>query len=84
MPVSSQWFANPSTGYTINNSCVFDLASTASMSRTPGSAGNRKTSTQSMWVKRGNLGIDAAVGINVGNGLGLWFNADDTMTWYCH
>ena len=79
----SQWLANPSSTYEISKSCVFN-GTNAYMSRTPGSAGNQKTSTQSMWVKRAKLSTDQTVGINTANGLGLWFNANDTMTWYCH
>ena len=52
----SQWLANPSSTYKLDNSCVFDSASSAYMNRTPGSAGNRRTWTWSGWVKRGNLG----------------------------
>jgi hypothetical protein len=54
MPVSSQWFANPGVTYEIDNSCRFD-GSSSYMSRTPASAGNRKTWTQSAWVKRCKL-----------------------------
>ena len=42
--------------YTIANSARFNDDDSAYLSRTPGSAGNRKTWTLSMWVKRGNLG----------------------------
>ena len=41
---------------TIAKSCIFDSASNVSLTRTPGSAGNRKTFTVSFWVKRGMLG----------------------------
>ena len=44
---------------TIDNSCIFDSASNPSLTRTPGSAGNRKTFTVSFWVKRGRLGDQA-------------------------
>tara|TARA_B100000513_G_scaffold130887_1_gene58508 strand:+ start:165 stop:2879 length:2715 start_codon:yes stop_codon:yes gene_type:complete len=44
---------------TIANSCIFDSASNAYLSRTPASAGNRKTFTISFWVKRGRLGDQA-------------------------
>lgn len=44
---------------TVANSCIFDSASNVYLSRTPGSAGNRKTFTISFWVKRGRLGDQA-------------------------
>ena len=44
---------------TIAKSCIFDSASNVSLTRTPGSASNRRTFTVSVWVKRGRLG-DAA------------------------
>lgn len=81
----SQWFASPSSTYEIDNSCVFN-GTDASMSRTPGSAGNQKILTQSIWVKRGKITTDQTLGVNVSGGastgLGVWFNADDTMSVY--
>jgi hypothetical protein len=47
----------PSGGYTIDQSLRFNDDDSAYLSRTPASAGNRKTWTWSGWVKRGNLGI---------------------------
>ena len=55
MPVSSQWFANPGVTYEIDQSIRFNDDDSAYLSRTPGSAGNRRTWTFSCWVKRGNL-----------------------------
>jgi len=43
------------TGYSIDNSLRFNDDDSAYLSRTPSSAGNRKTFTWSGWVKRGNL-----------------------------
>ena len=43
-------------GYTIDNSLRFNDNDSAYLSRTPASAGNRKTWTWSGWVKRGNIG----------------------------
>ena len=65
MPVfGTQMFGSggPST-FSIDKSCIWNGVD-AYMSRTPGSAGNRKTATQSMWVKRSKLSSDQAVGIN--------------------
>ena len=42
---------NESKGYEISNSARFDQASSAYLTRTPSSAGNRKTWTWSGWVK---------------------------------
>jgi hypothetical protein len=44
-----------SGGYDINNSLRFRSSASASLTRTPASAGNRKTWTWSGWVKRGTL-----------------------------
>ena len=52
---NSQWLANPDTGYEIDQSIRFNDNDSAHLSRTPGSAGNRKTWTFSAWVKRANL-----------------------------
>jgi len=43
-------------GYTLDNSLRFRASASAYLSRTPASAGDRKTWTWSAWVKRGNLG----------------------------
>ena len=43
-----------STGYDIDNSLRFNDDDSAYLSRTPSSAGNRKTWTWSGWVKKGN------------------------------
>ena len=43
-------------GYTIERSLRFRSSASAYLSRTPASAGNRKTWTWSGWVKRGQLG----------------------------
>ena len=44
-------------GYSVDNSLRFNDDDSAYLSRTPSSAGNRKTWTLSCWVKLGNLGI---------------------------
>ena len=46
----------PAGGYTIDQSLRFNDDDTAYLSRTPSSAGNRKTWTFSCWIKRGALG----------------------------
>ena len=47
-----------SSGYDVANSLRFDDDSSDYLNRTPGSAGNRKTFTISLWIKRANL-VDA-------------------------
>lgn len=57
---SSQWMYNPSAGFygtEIDNSLRFNDNDSANLSRTFGSAGNRKTWTWSGWMKRGNIGV---------------------------
>ena len=49
-----------STGYEIDQSIRFNDDDTAYMSRTPGSAGDRRTWTWSGWVKRGDLSTYSA------------------------
>ena len=43
--------------YTIDQSLRFNIADSAYLSRTPGSAGNRRTWTWSGWIKRGNISV---------------------------
>jgi hypothetical protein len=45
-------------GYEIERSLRFNSADTAYLSRTPASAGNRRTFTWAGWVKRSKLGLD--------------------------
>ncbi len=52
-----QGAAGVSTGFDIDNSLRFNDDDSAYLSRTPSSAGNRKTWTWSGWVKRGNMGM---------------------------
>jgi len=42
-------------GYSIDNSLRFEDGDSAYLTRTPSSAGNRKTWTWSAWIKRGNI-----------------------------
>jgi hypothetical protein len=46
------------TGYNIERSLRFNSSDSAYLSRTPASAGNRKTWTWAGWVKRSGLGTD--------------------------
>jgi len=50
-----------STGYDIDNSLKFEADNSEYLSRTPSSAGNRKTWTLSFWLKRTELGASMRV-----------------------
>lgn len=71
----------------IEQSLRFEDGSSAYLSRTPASAGNRKTWTWSGWVKRGNLGTGQVI-FSAGDGANLQdLNLDFTTTdnlrlWY--
>jgi hypothetical protein len=59
MFAASSKTASVSGGYQISRSLRFNSADTAYLSRTPASAGNRKTWTWSVWIKRGKVVADA-------------------------
>jgi len=63
-------------GYSIDNSLRFNDDDSAYLSRTPSSAGNRKTWTWSGWVKRGNLGFDSAFLFEPSSGSTVYFFFD--------
>ena len=67
--------------YQINRSLRFNDDDTAHLSRTPSSAGNRKTWTWSAWVKRSKLGDEANLfsAGNTSTEAAFRFNADDTL-----
>jgi len=48
-------------GYQIERSLRFNSGDSAYLNRTPSSAGNRRTFTYSVWVKRNNLGTRTAL-----------------------
>ena len=48
-------------GYFLDNSLRFRSSVSAYLSRTPASAGNRKTFTLSVWFKRGALTVNHAI-----------------------
>jgi hypothetical protein len=80
--------------YEIDQSIRFNQADSARLTRTPASAGNRKTFTFSCWLKRGKLSTIAArifTGYqDVNNQFEVYFNASDKLivaqrmsgTWY--
>jgi hypothetical protein len=73
-------------GYDVNNSLRFRASASASLTRTPASAGNRTKWTYSAWVKRGVLGTSnqtlLAADTNSGAGATssyVWFTSSDTL-----
>jgi hypothetical protein len=71
------------TGYTVANSVRFNPGDSPHMYKTPGSDGDRKTWTFSIWCKRGNIGVRGELfGVyNESNDLteSFRFNTDDTL-----
>ena len=85
MPMSEIGFGAHygASGYTISNAVWFDASSSDYLSRTPSSAGNRKTWTFSAWVKRGQINALSGVhlfGADRGSGYGdrITFGNGDT------
>jgi len=91
----SQWLANAGgAGYEIDQSIRFNQADSARLTRTPASAGNRKTFTFSCWLKRGNFSTLAGrffTGYqDVNNQFEVYFQSTDKLvvaqrmggTWY--
>jgi hypothetical protein len=82
---SQQWMYNASSGfypYELNNSLKFEDGDSSYLSRTPASAGNRKTWTWSAWVKRGNLGSTQmifAAHISLQDRFNLRFQSSDAL-----
>jgi hypothetical protein len=75
-----------STGYNLTNSLRFRSSASAFLSRTPGSAGNRRIWTWSGWVKRGQLSAQNGIfsagtsfGVNNNNLETISFPAGDTL-----
>ena len=70
--------ASGEAAYTIDQSLRFEDGSSAYLSRTPASAGNRRTWTFSAWVKRGNISegyLFGVEGADTNNRSRLGFNA---------
>ena len=90
MPVfGTQMFGSggPST-FEIGKSCIWNGTNDA-MSRTPGSAGNQRTFSQSMWVKRSAISTSGAIAVGVGatgtgHTVGMFFGSDDTLSAYIY
>ena len=76
----SQWFAAPDTAYTIDQSIRFNDDDSAQLSKTYSGAGNRKTASISMWIKRANISAAMDVfGVNSSNLDTIRFNSNNTM-----
>jgi hypothetical protein len=74
--------AGGATGYSISRSLRFNSADSAYLSRTPASAGNRKTWTWAGWVKRSGLSTDSRIfsaATSGSNQAGITFNTDNTI-----
>jgi hypothetical protein len=67
--------------YSISRSLRFNSADSAYLSRTPASAGNRKTWTISLWVKRCKLGILQSFTSSANDTL-LLFDSNDKLNFY--
>jgi len=74
-----------STGgaYNLESSLRFRSVASADLSRTPTTAGNRKTWTWSAWVKRGNLGGGVLWSARSGNTQTMiYFDGSDKLRMY--
>ena len=72
-------------GYSISRSLRFRSSASAYLNRTPASAGNRKTWTMSMWLKRGALStyqMPFSCFQSGGGALGWQLNTDNTFDFY--
>ena len=73
------------TAYQVSRSLRFNSADSAYLSRTPGSAGNQKTYTLSMWIKRSKLGQKYFFGSyfsNLSRYQYLGFNSSDQLEFF--
>jgi len=69
-------------GYDINQSIRFNDDDSAYLTRTPISAGDKRTWTFSVWTKRGNLGADRRIFTAASNGTEFFFDANDKLNFY--
>jgi len=77
--------ANGPSGYNLTNSLRFRSSASASLSRTPSSAGSQTTWTWSAWVKRGKLGAAQTLfaEYNANNDAGyttIYFGSNDKLS----
>ena len=74
--------ATAAVGYDVANSCMFNDGDSAYMHVTRGSAGNQKTFTISMWIKRCELGASNyffTVGPDGDTNFVMYFNSADLL-----
>jgi len=84
-PGATLGFFGGSTPYQISRSLRFNSADSAYLSRTPASAGNRKTWTWAGWVKRSAFTLATGLfstGSSATNISTIYFNADGTLWYY--
>jgi hypothetical protein len=78
--------ASVSGGYQISRSLRFNSADSPSLGRTPTTTSNQRTSTLSLWVKRGTLGAEGRIMANDSSGSAtiFWvlFNSSDQIQIY--
>jgi hypothetical protein len=73
------------SGYNVANSLRYNSASSDNLSRTPGSAGNRRTYTISYWIKRSkitynyDMNIGTAYAVGAGNSFQILFDNTDKL-----
>ncbi len=80
MVANEQWFAAPDTTYEVDQSILFNDDDSAQLSKTYSSAGDRKTASISMWIKRGNISATMDLfGVNSSNLDTIRFNSNDTL-----
>ena len=87
---SSQWMYNSGGDfypYQITRNARFEDGNSSYLNRTPSSAGNTKTWTTSVWVKRGNIGVQTNIfnpytGGDGSNESQFHFKSDDTLRFY--
>jgi len=72
------------TGYDIDQSLRFDDGDSPKLTRTPSSAGNRKTWTWSGWVKRGNLDVTPVLLSSVESSARQWFGFYQNNIYIAH
>ena len=88
MPIFNNILAGASgqgdTGYNINQSLRFEDNDSAKLTRTPSSAGNRKTWTWSGWVKRSNLGTQNLLFSSADSSVRQWFGFYNNSLWFDH
>jgi len=87
MPIGSNILAGASgqtTGYDIDQSLRFEDGDSPKLTRTPSSAGNRKTWTWSGWVKRGNLDVTPVLLSSVESSARQWFGFYQNNIYIAH